>query len=132
MTIEHETVRVLSSSAEPRGIQLTEETFDPSGLVVTVTGELDIATAPALRDHLTAAIDAGKDRLVIDLSEISFLDSVALATIVHAKQRLPEHGRMALAIDPSSYVMLVFESGGLPKVLDLVDTRAQAIEHVSR
>jgi hypothetical protein len=38
---------------------------------------------------------------------------------------------MALAIDPSSYVMLVFESGGLRKVLDLVDTRAQAIEHVS-
>jgi anti-sigma B factor antagonist len=130
MTIEHETVRVLTNSAEPRGIQLTEETFDPFGLVVTVTGELDIATAPALRDHLNAAIAAGMHRLVIDLSTLSFLDSVALATIVHAKQQLPEHGRMALAIDPSSYVMLVFESGGLPKVLDLFETRALAVERV--
>ena len=131
MTLERQTVRVTTSSGEPRGIHLTEETFDPSGLVVTVTGELDIATAPALRDRLTTAIEAGKHRLVIDLSAISFLDSVALATIVHAKQRLPEHGRMALAVDPDSYVMLVFEGTGLPQVLDLVETRAQAVDLVS-
>ena len=131
MSIEKQEVHVTTTSGEPRGIEVMEETFDPSGLVLTVGGELDIATAPVLRDRLSAAIEAGKDRLVIDLSAIEFLDSVALATIVHAKQRLPEHGRMALAIDPASYVMLVFESGGLPKVLDLVETRAQAIELVS-
>jgi anti-anti-sigma factor len=131
MTIEKQEVVVTTPAGEARGIRLTEETFGPSGLVVAVSGELDIATAPALREHLNAAIDAGKQRLVIDLSAISFLDSVALATIVHAKQRLPEHGKMALAIDPSSYVMLVFEGGGLAKVLDLVETREQAIAHVS-
>ncbi len=50
---------------------------------------------------------------------------------MHAKQRLSEDGRLALAVDPSSYVMLVFESGGLPQVLDLVETRDQAIYLVS-
>ena len=119
-------------SGEPRGIEMTEETFDGSGLVLAVEGELDIATAPALRDRLSTAIEAGRHRLVVDLSAISFLDSVALATIVHAKQRLPEDGRMAVVIDPSSYVMLVFESGGLQKVLDLVESRAQAIDRVTR
>jgi anti-sigma B factor antagonist len=131
MTIERQTVLVTTKTGEPRGIELAEETFDPSGLVLTVTGDLDIATAPALRDHLTAAIEAGRHQLVVDLSAISFLDSVALATIVHAKQRLPEGGRLAVAVHPSSYVMLVFESVGLPKVLDLVETRAQAIDLVS-
>ena len=131
MTIEPQAVARTTASAEPRGIELTEETFDPSGLVIAVRGELDIATAPALRDRLDAAIEAGTRRLVIDLSAISFLDSVALAAILHAKQRLPEDGRMALAVDPSSYVMLVFESGGLPQVLDLVETREQAIFLVS-
>ena len=111
MTIERQAVRVTSPSGEPRGIQLTEETFGPSGLVVSVSGELDIATAPVLRDHLTAAIEAGKHRIV--------------------KKELPPHGKLALAVDPSSYVMLIFESGGLTKVLDLVATRAEAIEHVS-
>ena len=125
-------VPVPTRNIEPRGIELSEETFEPSGLAITVGGELDIATAPALRDRLAAAIDAGTQRLVIDLSALTFLDSVALATIVHAKQRLPEEGRMAIIIDPSSYVMLVFESGGLPKVLDLVETREQALALVSR
>lgn len=125
-------VPVTTRSSEPRGIELNEETFEPGGLALEVHGELDIATAPALRDRLSAAIDSGRHRLVIDLSSLSFLDSVALATIVRAKQRLPEAGRMAIAIDPSSYVMLVFEGGGLAKVLDLVETREQAIELVSR
>jgi anti-sigma B factor antagonist len=131
MTTEHQDIHVTSPSGEPRGLQMTEEPFEPAGVIITVSGELDIATAPSLRDQLTAAIEAGRHRLVIDLSAITFLDSVALAAIVHAKQRLPEEGKMALAIDPSSYVMLVFESGGLPQILDLVETREQAIEHVS-
>ena len=131
MTIEQSAVVLTTDSGESRGIQLTEETFDPSGLVITVNGELDIATAPTLRDRLDTAIEGGTRRLVIDLSAVSFLDSVALATIVHAKQRLAEDGSLAVAVDPSSYVMLVFESGGLSQVLDLVETRAQAIEHVS-
>jgi anti-sigma B factor antagonist len=131
MTIQRQEVLVTTRRGEPRGIQVTEESVEPSGLVLTVSGELDIATAPVLRDLLAAAIEAGEDRLVVDLSAVSFLDSVALATIVHAKQRLPENGRMALVIDPSSYVMLIFQSGGLSRVLDLVETRAQAIQLVS-
>ena len=131
MSIEQKAVVVTSTSGESRRIQLTGETFDPSGLVITVGGELDIATAPALRARLEAAIEAGTHRLVIDLSAITFLDSVALATIVHAKKQLPEGGMMALVVDPASYVMLVFESGGLPQVLDLVETREQAVYLVS-
>ena len=131
MTIERSAVVVTSAGGESRGIQLSEQTFDPSGLVLAVNGELDIATAPTLRDRLDAAIEGGTRRLVIDLSAVSFLDSVALATIVHAKQRLAEDGRLAIVVDPTSYVMLVFESGGLPQVLDLVETRDQGIYLVS-
>ena len=132
MTIERQAVRVTTPSGENRGIQLTEETFGPSGLVVSVSGELDIATAPALRDHLTAAIEAGKHRIVIDLADIDFVDSIALATIVHAKKELPPHGKLALAVDPASYVMLIFESGGLTKVLDLVPQPAMRRSSTSR
>jgi len=131
MTIEQAAVHVTSTSGEPRGIELIEETFDPAGLVVTVSGELDVATAPAFREHLEAAIEAGTHRLVIDLTAVSFLDSVALAAIVHEKQRLAADGRMALVVDPSSYVMLVFQSTGLTQVLELVETRAQAMHLVS-
>jgi anti-anti-sigma factor len=131
MTIERQPLLATPQVATPHGILVTEETLDPGGLVITVSGELDIATAPALRDRLNAAAEAGTHRLVIDLSAVSFLDSVALATILHAKQRLPDDGKLAVAIDSSSYAMLIFESAGLKRVLDLVDTRAQAVELVT-
>ena len=131
MTIQKQEVHVTSTSGEPRGIEVTEETFEPSGLVFAVGGELDIATAPALRDRLDAAIKAGKLNLVIDLHGVDFLDSVALATIVHARKELPEAGKLALAVEPGSYPMLIFESSGLNKMLDLVDSREQAIAHAS-
>ena len=131
MTIQKQEVQVTSPSGEPRGIEVTEETFEPAGLVVAVSGELDIATAPALRDRLDTAIKDGRQRLVVDLRAIDFLDSVALATIVHARKELPEQGRLALVVEPGSYVMLIFQSSGLDKMLDLVDTRELAIEHVA-
>ena len=132
MTFHKQAVQVTTSSGEPRGIELTEEDFEPSGLALTVRGELDIATAPALRDRLDAAIKAGKHRLVLDLSALDFIDSVALATLVHARKELPESGKLAIAIDTSSYVMLIFESSGLNKALDLVGSRDEAIALASR
>ena len=89
-----------------------------------------VITKPQLA-LLDAAIKAGKHRLVIDLHEVDFLDSVALATIVHARKELPEDGRLALAVEPGSYVMLIFESSGLNKMLDLAESREAAIAHVS-
>src|SRR5829696_6804059 len=123
MTIHKQAVKVTTSSGEPRGIEVTEEDFGPSGLALTLSGELDIATAPALRERLETAIKAGRHRLVLDLCSLDFLDSVALATIVHAKKELPEDGKLAIAINTSSYVMLIFESSGLNKALDLLDSR---------
>ena len=118
-------------NGEEHAIDVTEESFEPSGRLLSVTGELDIATTDALRDRLEAAIEAGAHRLVIDLNGVGFLDSVALATIVHARKELPEDGRLALAVEPGSYAMLIFESSGLNKMLDLVETRDEAIALVS-
>jgi anti-sigma B factor antagonist len=110
---------------------LTEESLDPSGLVLTIEGELDIATAPELRTRLNAAVDAGLSRLVIDLRPLAFLDSVALATLLHARRRLHEDGRLAVIVAPDSYVRLIFEIAGMPQCIDVFETREQAVAHVS-
>ena len=122
---------VTSNGGEEHAIEVTEESFEPSGRLLSVTGELDIATTETFRDRLEAAIEGGTQRLVIDLNGVDFLDSVALATIVHARKELPDEGRLALAVEPGSYAMLIFESSGLNKMLDLVETRDEAIALVS-
>jgi anti-sigma B factor antagonist len=112
-------------------LRLEEESLDASGLVLTASGELDHATAPELRARLTAAIDAGVNRLVIDLRPLSFLDSVALAVLLHARTDLGDAGRMAVVVAPGSYTRLIFEVAGLPRCVDVFETREQAVAHVA-
>jgi anti-sigma B factor antagonist len=117
--------------AEPVEFVITEEPFEPAGLIVSIAGELDIATVPKLRRRLVAALDRGVRRLVIDLRTLDFLDSVAVATLLHAARQLGDDGRLAVTVAPDSYIRMVFEIAGLPQCLDVVDTRAQAIARIS-
>lgn len=119
-----------SRSLTPGTLRLTEEPLEPSGVVLTVEGELDIATAPEFRTRLNAAVDAGVSRLVIDLRAVSFLDSVALATLLQARRRMGDDGRLAVIAAAESYVRLIFEVAGMPQCIDVFETREQAVTHV--
>ena len=113
------------------GATVSEERIDPSGVVLSATGELDVVTAPALRERLNAAVDAGVRRLVIDLRDVSFMDSVSLAILVHASRRLDPDGRMAIVVAPGSYTRLIFDAAGLDGCLQLVATREQGVALVT-
>jgi anti-sigma B factor antagonist len=91
-------------------------------VLLTIAGELDIATVPAVRERLSAVTDAGARRLVVDLRDVSFMDSTGLAAFIHAKMRLGDEGRLTLVMEPDSYARLIFEVAGLVGVLDVVDT----------
>jgi anti-sigma B factor antagonist len=108
---------------------MTEEPL-PGGLALTVSGELDMATAPDLRERLGAALDAGMTRIVVDLREVTFMDSIGLASVLHARSRLRAGGRLALVVAPDSYTQLVLEIAGMPRALAIFADRDAAIEHV--
>ena len=111
--------------------ELAEETLGASGTYLTVAGELDIATAPDLRDRMTAAIARGATGLIVDLRSVTFMDSVAMAAILHARTQLGKDGRLAVVLGAESYTQLVFEIAGLPRCLDLFETRDEAVSHIS-
>jgi len=121
---------VSSGWDQPDEFHVAEEPLRPDGVLLTVSGELDIATAPELRRRLAGVIDAGARRLVIDLRPISFMDSVAMAAILHARKLL-DGGRMAIVLEPDSYTRIVFEIAGLPRCLGLFGTREEAIAHLA-
>jgi anti-sigma B factor antagonist len=103
--------------------------LDGPVLVLAVTGELDIATVPQLRRELQTSMDRGTTRIVVDLSRVSFVDSVSVAVLVKAAHRLGEEGRFAVVVESDSYGMLIFEAGGIDAVLELFETRADAVAH---
>ena len=63
----------------------------PGHVLVTVAGEIDIVTAPHLRDRLAAAAASGR-RLVVDLDQVSFLGSAGLDVLAGAARQARARG----------------------------------------
>jgi anti-anti-sigma factor len=79
--------------------------------VVVPTGELDLATAPALEGALARAFDAaGGGRVVLDLRELEFIDSSGLRTLLTARRR---------ADDASARFSLIAGHRGLERTLEI-------------
>jgi anti-sigma B factor antagonist len=106
----------------PVELSLAEARLADGGALLTVAGELDIATVPVVRDRLAAVTDAGARHVIADLREVTFMDSTGLAAFIHAKMRLGDEGHLTLVMEPDSYARLIFEVAGLTGVLDLVET----------
>ena len=115
---------------ESGGFRLVQERLDPDGVMFTAWGELDIATTPQLRACLDSAFAAGMRRLVVDLTFLDFLDSIAVAALLHARKELGDDGRMAVVVASDSYARMVFEIAGLAHRLPIFATRQAALEHV--
>jgi anti-sigma B factor antagonist len=110
----------------------TEETGSLPGLVVvSVSGEVDLAVAPALDSHLSAALGQGQD-IVVDLAEATFLDSVALGVLTWALEQSQEAGRGLFLIISDERVLRVFELTGLTGSFAIFETRADLIERLSQ
>jgi anti-sigma B factor antagonist len=91
-------------------------------LVVSVRGELDLATAPQLESALLPGLRDGGSAL-LDLRGLEFMDSTGVRVIVAAHVTAQEHGgQLSLVRTPSeSAVARVLEISGLDTVLDIVD-----------
>lgn len=68
----------------------------PSAVVVTVQGDIDAAAAREFRAALGAAAATGKPRIVVDLGEVTFLDSAGLAAVFGLRRVLPPGQAVAL------------------------------------
>jgi anti-sigma B factor antagonist len=99
--------------------------------VITVSGELDLSTAPRLEEPLDAALASGDAKVVIDLSGCEFIDSTGIALIVRAWQRLDGEnetngtGHFALC-GLSDQVRRLLEVSGLESSLPIFDSCDEA------
>ena len=84
---------------------------------VVAAGELDIAGVPGLEAAIAAAHDAGARQIVLDLSQVTFVDSSGIRVLVDAAAR--DHGDGRLTIVSSPAVDRVIELSGLREHLPL-------------
>jgi anti-anti-sigma factor len=96
-------------------------------VVVSVGGELDMATAPQLQDQITDLLDRGLSRLVFDLTDLSFCDSTGLSVFVRAKNSTDEAGGVVRLAAPQRGVRRILEVSGLVEVLHTYPTVDEAV-----
>lgn len=94
-----------------------EESVDASGRpVIAAAGDIDLETAPLLRDQIEAAAAAGLD-VVLDLREVGFMDSPGLGTLIYCFQRQEERGARLVVRAPQGHVRELFDLVALSHLL---------------
>ena len=109
---------------------VTEEQIDSERHVVAVRGEIDLFTAPELKQVLTEAIEQGKRRVVVDLTETTFLDSTALGVLIGAVKRLRSNDGGLAIVNVDRNIQKTFEITGLDQVFALLPSRDEALRAV--
>jgi anti-anti-sigma factor len=102
---------------------------DERTTVVALEGELDLERAPSLKWALIDSVDAGRSQLVVDLSQVRFMDSTALSVLVGVNKSLGDGARMAIVcVNPN--VLKIFELSGMDGVFATFPTVDDALAHV--
>jgi anti-sigma B factor antagonist len=104
-------------------------TRDEGGIcVMSVSGEVDVYTAPMFKQRLVDVIDGGCTHVVVDLSRVGFMDSSGLGTLVSGLKRIKERdGTISLA-RVGEQVLKVFRITGLDKVFPIFDAVDDALQ----
>jgi anti-anti-sigma factor len=96
-------------------------------MVVSLGGRLEAASVPAIQNQLNEASLLGTERLLVDMSGVTFIGSAALrAILVTAKRLAGSSGKLSIFAPPQ--IVQIFKVSGLDTVLSVHIDRAQALE----
>jgi anti-sigma B factor antagonist len=107
--------------------EITAEEIADDTWVVAVRGEIDLFTAPGLKADLSRAIDARARRLVVDMTETTFLDSSSLGVLIGAQKRLAARGGALVIACKNRAILNTFKVTGLSAFFTLAHTREEAL-----
>lgn len=107
--------------------------YQGSWLVAKLTGELDVASVPAARVKLEQALlDETLDGLILDLTDVTFMDSSGLGFLLGRYRQLAEIGGKTIVAGVQGQVRRVFQLSGLTKIIPQTQTLNEALRVVGR
>lgn len=100
----------------------------PDGRYLALSGDIDLSRSPIMRQELLQLAERGWQRLVIDLSAVSYMDSSGVATLVEALQQQRKHGGRMILCGLQQRVRSIFEIARLDMVFTIVESKEEALE----
>jgi anti-sigma B factor antagonist len=123
--------RDLPGTAQEDSVDLSLTTRDEGDrTVVAVGGEIDVYTAPKLREQLVDLVNAGRYHLVVDMEGVEFLDSTGLGVLVGGLKRVRAHEGSLRLVCTQERILKIFRITGLTKVFPIHDTVSEALTAV--
>jgi anti-sigma B factor antagonist len=108
-------------------VDLTLVTSEGDGAtIVAVEGEIDVYTAPKLRDKITELVADGVYHLIIDMEKVEFLDSTGLGVLVGGLKKVRAHDGSLQLICNQERLLKIFRITGLAKVFTIHESAEAA------
>jgi anti-sigma B factor antagonist len=114
----------------PSDFALTALYLGGDAHLVTVEGELDVATVPGLREELARIAGEGGQEVVVDLLAVPFVDSVALGLLVETSKRTKAGGGVFRIVCDDRRIARIIEITGLDRILRRHSSLRDALEAI--
>jgi anti-sigma B factor antagonist len=110
---------------------ITTEQLGEGRYVISLSGEVDLYTAPEFKQQLLEVISQGAETVIVDLTNTTFIDSTTLGVLVGGVKRLRPNGGQLSLVCSDRNITKIFEITGLDRVFTIHATREEAVEAIS-
>jgi anti-sigma B factor antagonist len=118
--------RRVTPGASHRFVVATEQ-LDSGTPVVSVSGEVDLATAPALERTLRGAAEDQMGEVIVDLTCCSFLDSRGLTALLATRERLGHSDRSLGLVLSNPHILKIFQITGFDQIFEIYPSLGAAV-----
>jgi anti-sigma B factor antagonist len=109
---------------------ITTEQLGSDAYIISLTGEVDLYTAPEFKQQLLEVIEQGGKEVVVDFGDTTFIDSTTLGVLVGGVKRLrSDDGQLSLVCSDRN-ITKIFEITGLDKIFTIYASRDEAISAI--
>ena len=110
-------------------MDLELETSQHDGVaVLTLRGEIDVYTAPRMRQAIVDLVDAGSLNIVVDMGMVDFLDSTGLGVLVEGLKRVRTRGGNLSLVVTQDKIVKIFDITGLNKAFPIFSSLEDALK----
>jgi anti-sigma B factor antagonist len=108
-------------------LQVQDRELDAHTHLIELAGQVDLYSAPEFKQRTAEVIEQGKSRLIVDLTQVTFMDSTGLSVLVGALKRLRLMGGALAIVATDEGTLRLFEMTGLDASFPISESRDEAV-----
>jgi anti-sigma B factor antagonist len=108
-------------------LKMDTQTLGNCTSAIVLEGEVDVYTAPQLKQQIISMLDNNITKIIVDLTSVDYLDSTALGVLIGGLKRLREREGSLDLVCPNPRIRRIFEITGLDKIFDIYPTQDDAM-----